>query len=62
MSLNSTILLDTSSMPARMICSGANAPVDSTVRIFSFSLSESTSVDMFAEFHFACSVPLHNLA
>ena len=44
------------------MCFGFSAPVDSTVKILSSSLSDSVSVTIFAEFHFACSVPLPNLA
>ena len=49
-------------MPARIIYFGSSAPVVSTVRICSSSLLVSVNVAIFDEFHFACSVPLPNLA
>ena len=45
-----------------MMCFALSEPVDSTVRILSSFFSESVNVAIFAEFHFACSVPLPNLA
>ena len=60
--LNSDNLMDNCSTLATMMCFGFNAPVDSTVKILSSSLSDSVNVATFEEFHFACSVPLPNLA
>ena len=60
--LNSDNLIASCSTLDNMICFGSNAPVVSTVKIFSLSLSESVNVATFAEFHFACSVPIPNLA
>ena len=60
--LNSDNLLANWSTLDKMMCFGFNAPVDSTVKILSSSLSDSVSVTTFDEFHFACSVPLPNRA
>ena len=60
--LNSDNVLDSCSTLANMIDFGFNAPVDSTVKILSLSLSDSISVATFDEFHFACSTPFPNLA
>jgi len=61
-SLNCSSLLESSSIPARTICSGSREPVVSTVKIYSSSLSVFVSADIFAEFHLACSVPLPSRA
>ncbi len=60
--LNSLSLWDNSWTPPRIISCGDSAPVDSTVRTCSSSLSVAISVEIFDEFHFACSIPLPNLA
>jgi len=60
--LNSSNLLESSSIPDKIICFGSREPVVSTVKIHSSSLSVSVSTDIFAEFHLACSVPLPSRA
>ena len=48
--MNSSSLLESSSIPARTICLGSREPVVSTVKICSSSLSVFVSTDIFAEF------------
>ena len=60
--MNSSSLLESSSIPARIICLGSREPVVSTVKIYSSSTSVCVTTDIFAEFHLACSVPLPSLA
>ena len=60
--MNCSSLLESSSIPARIILFGSREPVVSTVKTYSSSLSVFVSVDIFAEFHLACSVPLPSRA
>jgi len=60
--LNSSKRFDNSSTLDTTICCGSREPVVSTVKILSSSLSDSVKVEILAEFHFACSVPLPSLA